>query len=269
MTDPNVKMVNVQVETGSTEHALLTGAKKTRRRRNANLGSTSSPTPSPDISTVIPPSDNTKNAIKVMKAGDTASVPALSPPAPAPAPPPASSLGPPQPLKITASPVVPDSAVKIAPKNGQASPTPVPRLLPKKRIGTAPAAETLKQKPKFVVDSAIKPENSLKGGTSAPEVPTSGTNRSTVVAVDGVRSRTRRSFKERRISLTVQPTKKSRKYRRTLRARVAEMPLQQVRRLLLRKGVLKPKTGADTENAPPEKMMRSMLVDYMLLHHAD
>jgi hypothetical protein len=85
-------------------------------------------------------------------------------------------------------------------------------------------------------------------------------------AAVAVRSRTRRAFKERRISLTVQPAKKSRKYRRTLRTRVAEMPLQQVRRLLLRKGVLKPKNDAA---APPEEMMRSMLVDYMMLHHAD
>jgi hypothetical protein len=44
------------------------------------------------------------------------------------------------------------------------------------------------------------------------------------------------------------------------------MPLQQVRRLLLRKGVLKPKKGTA---APPEEMMRSMLVDYMMLHHAE
>ena len=284
MADPNVKTVNVQVETGSTEHALLTGAKKTRRRRNAN---SSAPTPAPAsvggaAASVPSTTENaTTAAVKVTKmtegAGTATAPEALSPqaspavPVAAPAKP---ALGPPQPPQAPPVTVPPPvlalaPAVKIAPKNGgsQAPPTPAPRLLPKKRIGTAPAAETLKAKPKFVVEAGAATtatEDSQKGGTFAADAPTSGTNRS---AVGGARSRTRRAFKERRISLTVQPVKKSRKYRRTLRARVAEMPLQQVRRMLLRKGVLKPKK--DTEKAPPEEMMRSMLVDYMMLHHAD
>lgn len=265
-----MKTVNVQVESGSTEHALLTGAKKTRRRRNANL---TSPTPSSEVAPAATPTpDISKNAVKVMKAEPVAApvapAPALSPqvapPAAAAAAPALAPLGPPQPPQIaSSSPVTPAPAVKIAPKNGgQTPPTPVPRLLPKKRIGAAPAAETMKAKPTFVV----KPEDSQQGGTRTPEPATSGTNRGSVSGAQ-VRSRTRRAFKERRIHLTVQPVKKSRKYRRTLRARVAEMPLQQVRRMLLRKGVLKPK--ADSEKAPPEEMMRSMLVDYMMLHHAD
>jgi len=286
MADPNVKTVNVQVETGSTEHALLTGAKKTRRRRNAN---SSPPTPAPasvgGAAASVPSTmeNATTAAVKVTKMTEGATAAALSPTSLSPQTSPASpaqakpaALGPPQPPQappVTVPPPVlapaPASAVKIAPKNGggQAPPTPAPRLLPKKRIGTAPAAETLKAKPKFVVEAGAATtatEDSQKGGTFAADVPTSGTNRS---AVGGARSRTRRAFKERRISLTVQPVKKSRKYRRTLRARVAEMPLQQVRRMLLRKGVLKPKK--DTEKAPPEEMMRSMLVDYMMLHHAD
>lgn len=286
MADTNVKTVNVQVETGSTEHALLTGGtKKTRRRRNAN---SSPPTPAPasvgDVAAAVPSTKEnaTTAAVKVTKmtegAGAAASLsptslsPQASPASPAQAKP--AALGPPQPPQaapVTVPPPAPPApvpAVKIAPKNGggQAPPTPAPRLLPKKRIGTAPAAETLKAKPKFVVDATAAPatEDSQKGGTLAADAPTSGTNRS---AVGGARLRTRRAFKERRISLTVQPVKKSRKYRRTLRARVAEMPLHQVRRMLLRKGVMKPKK--DTEKAPPEEMMRSMLVDYMMLHHAD
>ena len=132
----------------------------------------------------------------------------------------------------------------------------------------------MKAKPKFVVEAPAPiptpAKDTQKGGTSEPDAPTSGINRSSAVAAGGARSRTRRAFKERRINLTVQPVKKSRKYRRTLRARVAEMPIQQVRRMLLRKGVLKPKTDSNAaEKAPPEEMMRSMLVDYMMLHHAD
>lgn len=255
----DIKTVNVQVESGSTEHALLTGAKKTRKRAAKRL----------EPETTAPEQPNSNSGVKVTKAGPTAvAQSALSPSVTAtPSPVQQPSLGPPQP---PATPVIVAPAVKIAPKNGtQAPPTPAPRLLPKKRIGTAPAAETLKAKPKFVVESAAAAatapapaEDSQQGGTRAPEMPTSGSNRA-----GGVRSRTRRAFKERRISLTVQPLKKSRKYRRTLRARVAEMPLQQVRRMLLRKGVLKPK--ADVEKAPPEEMMRSMLVDYMMLHHAE
>lgn len=274
----NVKTVNVQVETGSTEHALLTGAKKTRRRRNAN---STPPTPSsapviPVASESSPLPDNTKNAVKITKADAPAPLLLpLSPKAPEPAP---VALGPPQAPQTPPVPAsLPAPVIKIAPKNGRIPPTPAPRILPKKRIGMAPTAETLKQKPKFIVEPAsvveasghAGVEDSQRGGTFVPESPTSGNNRSPAGVIGGARSKTRRAFKERRIHLTVQPIKKSRKYRRTLRARVAEMPLQQVRRLLLRKGVLKPKTGADMEKAPPEEMMRSMLVDYMMLHHAD
>jgi len=257
-----VKTVNVQVESGSTEHALLTGAKKTRKRRTAVKSQTGG---AEQAAAPVAETATTGPTVAVVKdAGATTAPPtpaALSPPSA-----PVSALGPPKPAPTPAP-----AAVKIAPKTGsatQAPLTPVPRILPKKRISGAPPAETLKAKPKFVVPAAPPvPKNNagldLKGAPNSSTPEQSGGAVGTAVAV---RSRTRRAFKERRISLTVQPAKKSRKYRRTLRARVAEMPLQQVRRLLLRKGVLKPKTGTA---APPEEMMRSMLVDYMMLHHAD
>lgn len=266
MSDPqeSVKTVSVQVESGSTEHALLTGAKKTRKRRTSKNQSGGSEVPA----IVGPPEETAAVAVMKTVAPSLSPLPLPGPPkAPTLASPPSLGLMPPAP-EPQAAPRVP--VVKIAPKAGtttQASLTPSPRILPKKRISGAPATETLKAKPKFVVPPAPEPVTKNGIGLDLEGVPFSASSVSEQSGgAAGVRSRTRRAFKERKISLTVQPAKKSRKYRRTLRARVAEMPLQQVRRLLLRKGVIKPKTGTA---APPEEMMRSMLVDYMMLHHAD
>jgi hypothetical protein len=44
------------------------------------------------------------------------------------------------------------------------------------------------------------------------------------------------------------------------------MPIANVKKLLLRKGVLKPKEDG---KMPPDDMMRSMLKDYLLLHTAE
>ena len=75
-----------------------------------------------------------------------------------------------------------------------------------------------------------------------------------------------RKFKERKISITMKPSKASRKFRKTVKARVAAMPAAAVKKLLLRKGVLKPKQDG---SAPPEEMMRGMLTDYLMLHNSE
>lgn len=71
-----------------------------------------------------------------------------------------------------------------------------------------------------------------------------------------------RKFRERRISITVRSG--SRGTARRIKEKVDALPIAQVRRALLRKGVLKPGSSKT-----PESMMRAMLKDYMLLHNAD
>jgi hypothetical protein len=70
-----------------------------------------------------------------------------------------------------------------------------------------------------------------------------------------------RKFKERRISIDVRPGTRSAGKR--IRERVAGMSAVQIKRTLIRKGVLKA-----NGKTPPEAMMRAMLRDYMLLHTA-
>jgi hypothetical protein len=64
----------------------------------------------------------------------------------------------------------------------------------------------------------------------------------------------------------MKPSKASRKFRKTVKVRVAAMPAAAVKKLLLRKGVLKPKKDG---SAPPEEMMRGMLTDYLMLHNSE
>jgi hypothetical protein len=71
-----------------------------------------------------------------------------------------------------------------------------------------------------------------------------------------------RKFRERKISITVRTGNRAAAKR--IKEKVDALPIAQVRRALLRKGVLKPGSSKT-----PEPMMRAMLKDYMLLHNAD
>jgi len=119
--------------------------------------------------------------------------------------------------------------------------TPAPKILTTKRKsgGAAPAIVATRKKARLVISST--PPLSAKAHAG------------------GARTR---KFRERRISITVRPG--ARAAARRVRERVDAMPIAGVRRVLMRRGVLKP--GAKTL---PEAMMRSMLKDYMLLHNAD
>jgi len=122
--------------------------------------------------------------------------------------------------------------------------SPAPRIVPhKKRVSSAAAAHTLK-KPKFVIHAhpPLSRPDMEHGKVESPS----------------------RKFAERKISITMRPSSTTRRMRRTLKSKISAMPLSAVKRMLLRKGVLKPKA-----TAPPEEMMRSMLRDYMLLHAAE
>ena len=113
-----------------------------------------------------------------------------------------------------------------------------PRILPTKRkSGGSPAIATRK-KERLVISTPPK-----QAVSNAPIAKT-------------------RRFRERKINITVRSG--SRATARRIREKVDALPITQVRRMLLRKGVLKPGSSKT-----PEPMMRSMLKDYMLLHNAD
>ena len=113
-----------------------------------------------------------------------------------------------------------------------------PRILPTKRkSGGAPAMATRK-KEKLVISTPLKHAQS---GSAISKT---------------------RKFRERKISITVRSGNRAAAKR--IKEKVDALPIAQVRRALLRKGVLKPGSSKT-----PEPMMRAMLKDYMLLHNAD
>jgi hypothetical protein len=157
------------------------------------------------------------------------------------------------------------------------SSTAMPKIIPhKKRLINAPLAQTLK-KPKFVISApaaapAPTPAPAPQNSSHAPPLPASiheNPIRKTVRGVGGEEDANlktvgggarRRRFTERRIKIEVKPIVKTRKNRKVLKEHIDSMPIQTVRRLLIKKGLLKPKT-----TVPPEPMLRSMLHDYYLL----
>jgi hypothetical protein len=124
-------------------------------------------------------------------------------------------------------------------------PAGAPRILPTKRkSGGSPAMVATRKKEKLVISST--PPNNPKTAAGGAHAPTTRT----------------RKFRERRISITVKPG--ARTAAKRIREKIAVMPISSVRRTLMRKGVLKP-----SGQPLPEAMMRSMLQDYMMLHHSD
>jgi len=134
--------------------------------------------------------------------------------------------------------------IKLSAKKNSLHTTPAttpgaPRILPTKRkSGGAPAIVTTRKKERLVIStSPVKtPQNTHSTKT--------------------------RKFRERRISITVRPS--GRAAAKRIKEKVDVLPIGQVRRALLRKGVLKP-----GNSKTPEPMLRAMLKDYLLLHNAD
>lgn len=139
-----------------------------------------------------------------------------------------------------------------------AAAAPAVKILPtKKRITNVPSANATLKKPKLIVPVSAAPENGAarrSGGDSTQSGGGAGHLKKT------------RKFKQRTVSITVKPSKASRKFRRTIKRRVHTMPISAVKRLLIKKGIIKPKS--DTA-LPPEDIMRSMLADYMMLHNSE
>ena len=176
------------------------------------------------------------------------------------------------PKPISASSNAPTVTIQ-AKKNAAATPAPIPnvaggaksaaKIVPtKKRISAAPAAQTLK-KPRLVVPLAAALANpattSPKNGTESAKVGVSA-------PAQQQKPSKKRRFTERKISIEVKSAKATRKHRRNLKHKIESMPIANVKKLLFRKGVLKPKEDG---KLPPEDMMRSMLKDYLLLHTAE
>ena len=103
---------------------------------------------------------------------------------------------------------------------------------------------TTRKKEKLVISST--PPNNPKNTTGGAHASTTRT----------------RKFRERRISITVKPG--ARTSAKRIREKIAVMPISSIRRMLMRKGVLKP-----GNSKTPEPMLRAMLKDYLLLHNAD
>jgi hypothetical protein len=180
--------------------------------------------------------------------------PALAPvpvpvPAPAPVPAPVPALAPapalvPTPVPVSSpaltAPGFTGGVVKLAAKKHSASPAlpspTLPKLVMNKKRTTLPIASTLK-KPKLIVGAK-------------PVIQT--------IAV--VEPKKKRRFTERKISITMKPFATTRKEKKDMKDKVDAMPIAHVKKILLRKGLLKP------NHKTPEEILRSMLHDYMTLH---
>lgn len=125
------------------------------------------------------------------------------------------------------------------------------KILPsKKHLSAAPSALSLKKKVKLVIGSHLK---KLEGGEPGKSTPFLGGESI---------AKKKQTFKERKISIELQANSVTRKQKRNLKNLVRSMPLFQVKKTLLAKGILTPKKG----QFPPEEILRSMLLDYMSLH---
>jgi len=125
-------------------------------------------------------------------------------------------------------------AVKIVPKKHSTPQTPTtsaPKLVMNKKRTSLPISSTLK-KPKLVVTAQPEPKK-------------------------------KRRFTERKISITMKPLATTRKHQKDMKEKVSAMPIAQVKKVLLQKGLLKP------NHKTPEEILRSMLIDYMMLHAQD
>ena len=228
------------------EKALLR-TKTRRRRRGAGM---------------LDPVDNTGLAPVVTMKADTA---ALALPVAAMPTVQAQPIIPVLPVLPAAAPMTTAAPTPTVPTGGAASivklqakkvptvpahPVPSPtalRIVPhKKRVTTVAAAHTLK-KPRFTIPNPPVAQTDPLLKKSNPEP-----------------VKSKRTFKERRINITLRPNNQTRRMRKTLKAKIASMPIATVKRTLLRKGVLKPKA-----KEPPEEMMRNILRDYLLLHAAE
>jgi len=169
-----------------------------------------------------------------------APTPAPAPaPAPAPVPAPAPKSDPPQTLLRIQTNKNTEAKASLGPKI----------LLTKKRPVDAPAL--VQKKTKFVIPTVhSRPKQSV------PVVSES--------KLPGSTKATRKKYEERKISIQVRPTEQTKKFRKTIDHRIAAMPINVIKKALLKGGMIKQK-----KTYPPDAMLRSMMKDYLSLHMID
>lgn len=125
--------------------------------------------------------------------------------------------------------------VKLAAKKHSGTPapsiTPAPKILGKKKSNVI--AQTIK-KPKLLVQKKEETKNHT--------------------------IKQKRTFTARKISLILKPFASTRKQRKQLKDKIAKMPAAAIRKVLIQKGLMKPKAN------PPDDISRNMLHDFMMLH---
>jgi hypothetical protein len=67
----------------------------------------------------------------------------------------------------------------------------------------------------------------------------------------------KRRFTERRLSIAVKQDKSTRRHRKHIKRKMAKMSVEEIRKILIEKKIIKPKAN------PPEEMMRSMMRDLL------
>ena len=135
-----------------------------------------------------------------------------------------------------------NAPIPKTPLNGGGS---VTKIIPKKKHLTKAPTATMIKKPALVIAATANahPKN-------IASIPEGGVTR-------------RRRFAERKISVPIRSAAVTRKQTHSLKERIASMPIANVRKMLLRKGLIK--ASART----PDDMARSLLLEYMLLHRAE
>jgi hypothetical protein len=73
----------------------------------------------------------------------------------------------------------------------------------------------------------------------------------------------RRKFEARKVRISMKNVKTTHKNRKSLRKKVAAMNVVEIRKILLKKGILRPKSN------PPESMIRSMMYDFLTIGKID
>ncbi len=273
-SDSNVKEVKVALNPLDEKALSRTSTRRRRTSRKAAAGDeqvggsepapVSAPAPAPAPAPVIQ-----KDTPPAPPAPQTSAPVQPATPAPQPT---SQTSAPPQPQP--AKPLVGGAPkVKIAAKKGgqtlKAAPS-AAKLLPKKRISSAAPAATLK-KPRIPIRSPQNSPTLKKGGAilnvpTVPSVPQEAPKPalSTTTAVGGASQTKKRRFTERKIRIDLKQVASTRKQRSFVKSKIATMPIATVKKMLIRKGLLKPKG-----TTPPETMMRNMLKDFYLLHAAE
>ena len=130
------------------------------------------------------------------------------------------------------------------------------KILPTKRH-----AVPTKSKPKLYVGGTVP--NAAPAVPAVPAAPAAAAVPATPApapapAISGGAKKKRR-FTERRLSISMKHVATTRKHRKSIRKQVANMSVDEIRKILQTKGILRSKAN------PPEAMLRNMMKDFLML----